>query len=121
MNDICQFIPQKEHHSELSFFHFVYEAEIKHLKQPFKYRNYYMHVVFKGTATLKTDNKSYPLTKGDVFFTFPYQSFTMDADEDFTFMYISFNGDGAARLLYEHGVTTHNFLFGGLENINEKT
>lgn len=31
MSDICQFIPPKERPAELSFFHFVYETELKRL------------------------------------------------------------------------------------------
>ncbi len=116
MSDICQFIPQKEYPSELKFFHFVYETELKKLKQPFTYSNYYLHIVFKGDATLKTAGKSYQLKRGDIFFTFPYQSFTITADNDFSFMYISFNGDGAIPLLREHNVSKDNFIFYDLEN-----
>ncbi len=117
MNDICQFIPPKDYPSELAFIHFVYEAELKKHKQPFVYRHYYVHAVFKGTAVLTTEGNAYPLKRGDVFFTHPYQSFTLDADDDFTFMYISFNGDGAARLLEEHDIRKNKCVFYNLEQI----
>ena len=117
MNDICQFIPPKEYQSELSFFHFVYETEIKRLKQPFLHSNYYLHIVFKGNATLKTDNKSYDITRGDIFFTFPHQSHKIEAHDDFSYMYISFNGDGAARLMNQHSVKRDNFVFKNLDNV----
>ena len=117
LNDICMFIPPKEHPTELSFFHFVYETEIKRLKQPFLHGNYYLHVVYKGSAVLKTEGKEYALAPGDLFFTYPYQSYTLDSDNDFTFMYISFNGDGAEALLKEHGVSKENVVFRNLTHI----
>ena len=117
MYDICQFIPPKDHPSELSFFHFVYEVEVKRLKQPFNHGNYYAQVVFRGNAILKTEGKSYSLTRGDVFFTQPYQSYTLDADNDFSFMYISFNGNGAFTLFQEHNIRKDNCVFHNLEQI----
>ena len=117
MNDICNFIPPKEHKSELNFFHFVYETELKRLKQPFIHTNYYLHIVFKGKATLKTDGKSYTLSRGDVFFTLPFQSHTITADNNFSFMYISFNGDGAQSMLNQHNVNKNNLVFKNLDNV----
>ena len=95
MSDICQFIPPKEHSSELLFFHFVYQTDVNRLKQPFLRENYYAHIVFKGNATLKTDGKFFSLKRGDVFFTLPYQSYSLDGEDDFSYLYISFNGGGA--------------------------
>ncbi|MBR2042944.1 MAG: helix-turn-helix domain-containing protein [Clostridia bacterium] len=117
MNDICQFIPPKEHKSDLSFLHFVYETDLKNHKQPFVRSNYYMHVVFKGKAIFKTEGKSFSLNVGDVFITAPFQSYTLEADNNFSFMYISFNGDGALPLLNEHSVSKSNCVFIGLEHI----
>lgn len=117
MNDICQFIPPKDHPSDLSFFHFVYEVELKRLKQPFTNGNYYAQVVFRGNAILKTGGKRYHLTRGDLFFTQPYQSYMLDGDNDFSFMYISFNGNGALPLLQEHNIRKDNCVFHNLEQI----
>lgn len=117
MSDICQFIPPKERPAELSFFHFVYETELKRLKQPFSHSNYYVHVVFKGDVTLNTSEKSYRLKRGDVFFTQPFQRYTLNAENNFSFMYISFNGKGAEPLLNEHNINKENCIFYNLENI----
>jgi len=117
VSDICQFIPPKERPAELSFFHFVYETELKRLKQPFSHSNYYVHVVFKGDVTLNTSEKSYRLKRGDVFFTQPFQKYTLNAENNFSYMCISFNGKGALPLLNEHNVSKENCVFYNLENI----
>ena len=110
MDDICNFIPPKSYDSELCFVHFVYEANIKRLKQPFVRPNFYINIVFKGTALLKYDNKRISLESGDIFFTFPGQSFFIDADDKFTFLYISFNGSGAGALLDSLDINKENCI-----------
>ena len=117
MSDICQFIPPKEHSSELLFFHFVYQTDVNRLKQPFLRENYYAHIVFKGNATLKTDGKFFSLKRGDVFFTLPYQSYSLDGEDDFSYLYISFNGGGAKALVEEHGISKDNCVFKNMEHM----
>lgn len=111
MQDVCNFIPAKRHPGELEFIHFVYETGIKRLRQPFSHYYYRMFLVFKGTARLKTGEKSFPLKRGDVFFTFPDQNYEIDYNEDFCYFYISFGGAGAAYLLENQGISKENCHF----------
>lgn len=111
MEDICNFIPQKNYNSGLEFIHFVYETGIRRLKQPFCHSIFYMHIVFKGTAVLKIDNEKICLKSGDIFFTFPQESFFIDADDKFTFLYISFGGDGACALLNNLDINKENRVY----------
>lgn len=117
MEDICNFIPPKKHNSDLEFLHFVYETNIKRLTQPFIHLNFYMHIVFKGTAILKTDGKKFNIKSGDLFFTFPNQKFTIEADNKFTFLYISFNGTGALPLLSSFNISKENCIFYNFDNV----
>ena len=117
MEDICRFIPPKKHQSELEFIHFVYETGIKRLVQPFSHIYYKIHIVFKGTATFKTEDKEIPLEKGDVFIAFPYQSYEITDDNDFCYFYISFAGNGAYPLLESVDVSKENNCFKGLDNV----
>lgn len=117
MEDICNFIPPKNHISDLEFLHFVYETNIKKLRQPLIHLNYYINIVFKGTAVLKFDNKKCQLKSGDMFFTFPNQKFIIDADNNFTFLYISFNGDGALPLLESFDISKENCIFNNFDNV----
>ncbi len=111
MDDVCNFIPPKKHTSDINYYHFVYETNIKKLNQPFSHANFYAYLVFRGSATLRTGQKDFPLERGSLFFTFPYQHHRFDDCDDFTFLYISFNGNGVATLLESLGITKENFLF----------
>ncbi len=117
MEDICNFIPPKKHNSDLEFLHFVYETNIKRLRQPFTHSNFYINIVFKGTAVLKFDNKKFQIKSGDIFFTFPNQKFTIDVDSKFTFLYISFNGIGAMSLLDNFNINKENCIFNNFDNV----
>ncbi len=117
MTDICNFIPQTEVKQSLQFIHFVYETGIKRLQQPFLKPTYCMHLVDKGSAVFKSGDMETRLKKGDLFFTFPYQSYTLKPDNDFTFLYISFNGESALGLLKDLGVCEESFLFRDFDHV----
>ena len=101
----------------LIFLHFVYETEIKKISQPLIRSFFMMNLVYKGTATLKFDKTEIPLKSGDLFFTFPYQSFSIDADNNFSFLYISFNGDDVKPLLDNFNITKENCIFQNYNNL----
>ena len=117
MEDICNFIPHNNYKSDLQFLHFVYETNVRKLSQPFSHLNYYVNIVFKGSAVLKFEDKEIHLESGDVFFTFPYQRFYIDADEKFTFLYISFNGDAASSLLDRLNINTENCVYKNFDHL----
>ena len=76
-----------------------------------------MHLVDKGSAVFKSGDMETRLKKGDLFFTFPYQSYTLKPDNDFTFLYISFNGESALGLLRDLGVCEESFLFRDFDHV----
>ena len=117
MEDICNFIPPQKNKNELEFTHFVYEVNTRKLPQPFVHSNYYINIVFKGSAILKFDNKEFEIKTGDLFFTFPNQKFSIDADSKFTFLYISFNGSGAVPLLNNFHINRGNCVFRNFDNV----
>ena len=116
MEDICNFIPPQERESNLEFIHFVYETNIKRHQQPFVRSYFHMNIVFKGTAVLKIADREFKLESGDVFFTFPDQSYFIDADNSFTFLYISFTGNGALPLLNSLNINKENCVYNNLSN-----
>lgn len=111
MKDICNFIPPKNSSANIEYYHFVCETCLKKLRQPFVHPNFYAHLAFKGNAVLKTEGKEYPLSPGTLFFTFPYQPFEIKKDNDFTYLYISFNGAGACELLENLNINKDNCIF----------
>lgn len=119
MKDICNFIPPKNGHGGIEYFHFVYETEIKKFKQPLIRGNYYINLVFKGSGTVKISGCEEKLSPGTLFFTFPSTPFTIECDDDFTFLYISFNGEGSSALLESFDISHENCVFHNLENLTD--
>lgn len=117
MKDICNLIPPKNSSTDIEYFYFVYETNLKKLQQPFKHLNFYAHLVFKGSGILKTENQEFALVPGTLFFTFPSQSFEIESDDNFTYLYISFNGEGAGELLENFGINRENCVFGNFEHL----
>ena len=103
MSDICNFIPNDEEPGIIKYYHFVYETGLKKLRQPFLNSFYRLHLAVKGEGILKKDGKEYPLESGTLFLTHPYHPYELDGSGDFTYFYISFDGDGVAGLLKDAG------------------
>ena len=117
--DICKFISMENQRDNLRFYHFVYEASYWRLHQPFVREDYYLHLAFKGNATLTVAGRTYPLTPGTLFFTFPGQLYSISGDRSFTYMYITFNGSEAATLLNKFHVTPEAQVYPGMNHLLE--
>lgn len=114
-NSICEFMPTKNYNKDLKIVNFVYESEIKKLKQPFIRPIFVMNLVIKGNGILKMNDKSSELTAGTLFFSFPGCPFEVEASADFRYIYISFMGTNSSILLEEFGITLDNYLFSGMD------
>ena len=119
MKDICNFLPAGASNKSVEYFLFVYETDVKSLSQPFVYPKFYAHLVFRGKAKLKFFDRQVEITPGTLFFTFPYQSFELEGTDDFSYLYISFNGPDALSLLQNANVSKDNNVFCGFENMAE--
>lgn len=119
MEDICNFLPGKKQSGAIEYYHFVYEANLKKLAQPFYLSQYRMHLVFKGEGTLKTGAKTYMLSPGTLFFTFPRTSFTLQGSDQFTYLYITFDGSGANAFLDSFHVSPNRFVFEDLDHLRD--
>ena len=117
--DICTFITDEAPHSGLQFRHFVYEASYSRLKQPFVRKYYCLHLIYRGSAVLKTRGAEYPLAPGTLFCTFPGQVYFLEGDSSLTYLYISFKGPEAAPLLARFRVLEDSFLFPGMDHLPE--
>ena len=110
---ICRFMTRKNEESSIKTVRFVYETECTKLTQPFVHPIYVLHIVTKGSATLRFEDKEYKLVRGDIFFAFPaYPHYIVDAD-DFEYVYISFMGTGVPSVLSKCNVNFDNFYFYG--------
>ncbi len=117
MDSICNFIPPKQSKGEIKYYHFVYEASLKTLRQPFLHAFYRAHLVVKGNGTLKINNKKYSLHSGTLFFTFPYQPYEISDIDDLKYLYISFEGSIADGLLKSLKIDADNCNYPSFEHV----
>jgi len=117
MDSICRFIPAKSS-GDLKTVHFVYETELRKLKQPFIYPIYYIHLVTRGTGTLTVLSRTYDLAVGTLFFAFPGVPYTLEGSDDLSYMYISFMGLRAQEWMTEWKLdATHPTIDGFAQEI----
>ncbi len=110
MKDICNFIVG-EQISAMEYYQFVYERLLKNLKQPFTNLYYRANLVVKGKGTFKTGNTEYPLNAGTLFFTYPGVPYNIAGDDIFTFVYISFGGTEAKKLLEQTKIDSEHSVY----------
>ena len=110
---ICCFLPVKNEESSVKTVRFVYETEFKKLTQPFVHPIYVMHIVTQGNAVLHMYDEEYSLSVGDIFFAFPALPLYIDGSDDFEYIYISFMGSGAPKMLSSCNVTQDSYVFNG--------
>ncbi len=116
MNSICKFIPVKKDSGDLKTIYFVYETELKKLKQPFLQPIYYIHIATRGNAIYRVEEREYPIKKGDLFFAIPGVQYSLDASEDFAYMYISYMGSRAFEIAEYIGISSQCPVFHGFEH-----
>lgn len=116
-NSICKFIPTKNYNKDLKTINFVYESELKKLKQPFIKPIFVMNLVIKGNGILKVNNKEFELNSGTVFFAFPGCPFKLLGSDDFRYIYISFMGTNAANLLNDFGINIENPVCSNMDSV----
>lgn len=109
--NICHFIAFHNDAQSIHTINFVLETKPQiydRLKSESVYKMYY---VCSGHGCIHTPGRITPLTRGDVFFTFPAAPFAIESREDFTYMYISFVGLRGNRIMESLNIGSGNFLF----------
>ena len=116
---ICNIIPTQQEKQDIRIVHFVYETDFHKLPQPFFPLIHYLYIVTAGNGTLRTGDKTYALTEGSIFFAFPARQFTLKGSKDFRYIYISFMGADAQKLLEEMHITPHYPTYLGHKDLCE--
>jgi AraC-like DNA-binding protein len=95
---ICNYVPSKPY-GDIRTVHFVYETDHHTLHQPFFRSFYCLFLVTSGTAEIFCGTERMQVRRGYLYFFFPSAVYTVNASEDFRYMYISFTGEGAPLCL----------------------
>lgn len=117
MDNICKFISLEKNYGELHIINFVHEKENPSNTLPATSSVYKVCIVTGGSAVLTQDKMHKQIKKGNVFFIFPAVPYTLEGDEEFEFMYVSFIGIRANVLMERYGINSKNFSFDGEEEV----
>ncbi len=114
--NICTFIPYNSDSHSIHTIHFVLENE-KNEHEPRVSSVYKVNLVCSGTGFLNIFNKSYPIKSGDVFITFPGMTYSVSAEKNFSYMYVSFLGNRSNMILNKLGISQNCFYFEGCDEL----
>ena len=108
--NICRFIPCHSDSKSIHTINFVLETCPQN-KNFLKCNAYYIiHLVTSGSGEISSNGGSHTLTKGDIFFTFPGEPYTIESGEDFSYMYISFLGIRSNMIMEKLRISRNNFI-----------
>ncbi len=116
-NNICYFMPDHNDYHSIHTVNFVLETK----PQPFTSLKtcglYRVHYIQSGAGKLHITGKIIPLKKYDVFFTFPDMPFCIEADEEFSYTYISFLGSRSNKMMEKTKISHNNFMFNNRQEL----
>lgn len=111
IENICCFIPYHKDYQSIHTINLVLETKPQ-IYNSFKAEAVYkVHYVCGGSGFLHMLGKVYPLSAGDVFFTFPGNPFYIESKTDFSYMYISFLGARANMIMEKLNISNNNCYF----------
>lgn len=111
MQSICHFVPYHKDYHSIHTINFVFE-KMELQKNILKTETLYkMCYVCSGNGFLHTSGRINKISKGDIFFTFPATAFCIEAECDFSFMYISFIGTRGNMIMEKLGISNRSFIF----------
>lgn len=117
--NICNFIPYHKDYHSIHTINFVLETKQQLFTSLKSQAIYKLHYVCGGSGNLHITGKVIPLSKGDIFFTFPAMPFCIESVENFSYMYISFLGNRTNLIMEKLKISNYNFLFHDCEEIYE--
>ena len=115
MNSICRFIPAKAKNEGLEMVYFVYETEFQKLKQPFQHATFFLQLVTRGNAEMHLEGHTFHLRRGALVLIPPTVKYTVEGDKEFAYMYVTFTGERAFRLVEPCGPEMGGPVFYGFE------
>lgn len=114
--NVCKYIPHRKNQS-IHTINLVLETKPQKSSSLQSSAVYKMHLVCSGIGNLHISEKVIPLSKGDIFFTFPGTPYSIESLDSFTYMYVSFLGTRANMILDQFQISSHSFLFSGCQEL----
>ena len=111
---ICRFMPAKEAGEAVKAVNFVFETELRRLRQPFFAHIHVLNLVVRGMGQLKLGDRILPLERGSLFLIRAGEFYELRGSEDFDYLYISFTGGALPGELFREGEVPLRDGFGHL-------
>ena len=115
--NICKFSASCSDDDNLFPFQFIYETMPQRLPDKRKVAAFCCHLMTEGSAVLETENGSFPIAKGDLFFTFPGMPFSVKECIRTKYLYISYVGSKAYEILESAGISPKAPVYSGFEEL----
>lgn len=109
--NICRFTSSRGNNDRIHIINYVLETKPQTNQGLKLMSSYRVHLVVDGEATIFFSNGSYPLRKGDLFFSIPSVPFAIESGEGFQFIYISFLGSRANEIMDFLKIKNRNAIF----------
>lgn len=118
--NICQFIPFHKDYYSFHTINFVLETKCPAFSGLKVDSLNKIYLVTEGEGTFHITGEQFPISRGNMFFSFPAVPFAIEAkSDDFKYMYISFLGERANMLMDQLELNSKNFLFSGFDFLED--
>lgn len=115
-NNICKFIlPGQENGISISCF--ILETNLDTMREKIQLTQHRMILVSEGEGSFICDGKQIPLAKGNLVFCFKDEIMCVQAEENFEYTYIQFDGERAKDLFARFNIHKNNRLFSGFDGL----
>ena len=111
IDNICCFVPYHKDCQSIHTVNFVLESNPLIYGSRLTSATYRVHYIAAGTGFLHIAGRVKPLSAGDVFFTFPGETFSIEAQPGFSYMYVSYLGTRANMIMEKLKISGSNFHF----------
>ena len=116
-NNICRFIPPHNDYETIHTINFVLETQQQSYESLKSNSVYRVHYVTGGEGLFHTPGNTQSLKRGDIFFVLPAVPFAIESIKDFRYMYISYIGAKANRIMDRLKIHGQNCLFHDFEEV----
>ena len=118
MRDICTTVAAESPIGGIYYNYFVYEMELRKLKQPFFQSHYYLYLFACGEGEIRHEGKIYPVRPGTLVLVHPWQMFEIvETKKELTSLYISMIGDGLIPILSQIGAQAPITVYSAQEHL----
>ena len=117
--NVCHFNPTQKDCGHIHFFHFVQETKQQTFKEWRTLSYYRIHFFLEGSGVLHTQNREFPLSQGDIFFTFPSTPYGIETTKKSRFCYIGYLGERALAIAAKFNIDINNCVFHGFDILSD--